>query len=156
MVVTILQGAKLEQGASARAAIPWLKITMPEHVIHLRRAWTGRFLEADALVERRIDLPIVWGAEPIPERIARGFHKPPFNPNCESLFLHLESIAGLESVRINNREIETDRNARGRFELSLVEIHSGRNLIELAIDPRALSDRTSPWGFISLVIRTEA
>ena len=132
---------------------------MPEHLIRLRGGWerlgaaTGR---------SRAGSRSPWSRPPsAPQqaRLARWFQTPPLDPRRETLWLRLDSVPGLVSVSLNDREIA--RRPFPAFPLIL-------DLVGDACRPGTGSPSTSsfpsrpdvpaalfPWGEVALLIRAD-
>lgn len=124
--------------------------TMPEHLIRLRAAWEAE--EADPTDgTRRVDLPASWSSGP--SRLRRFFRPPPLDPALEALTLRLERVPGLESVRLNGRELARPGPGVERLEILLEADLPARNLLELALGPAARAAPAEGWGAVALVIR---
>ena len=135
---------------------------MPEHLIRLRGAWLaldphdGDAGDGSAGADdqgRRINLPITWPAGTHdPVRLVRSFGPPPFDPDHESLILRLEAIDGLESARLNGREIARPSPGTTRLDIPLTGPLPRRNVLILDLTPPVPRQGPAPWGAIALVI----
>ena len=129
---------------------------MSEHLIRLRKGWES--IDLDSLDPRpeRITLPLPAGWRSARRlRLTRRFGCPPLNPDIESLWLRLESVPGLASLRLNGRDIPLGPYAHGTIDIRLAELRP-RN--ELALDLSAPGDPagdSTAWGEIALLIRSE-
>lgn len=129
---------------------------MPEHLIHLRRAWEGRFVEGGAEVVRRVDLPTSWPMElSAPFLLSRSFRRPPIEPDRERLSLRLGSVLGLISIQWNGRELARPMVGTTNLELALEGPIPARNLLTLEVDPTESTGSEMPWGTIALVIQSD-
>ncbi|MEO6811185.1 MAG: hypothetical protein ABI353_18915 [Isosphaeraceae bacterium] len=128
---------------------------MSEHLIHLRRAWEGTFVEGGAKVVRRVDLPASWPADlSTPFLLSRAFQRPPIEPDRERLLLRFASVSGLISVHWNGQELARPMIGTADLELALERPIPARNLLALEVDPAGFNGLGIPWGTIALVIRS--
>ncbi len=121
---------------------------MPDHLIHLRRAWT-----AEGGGPARVDLPTTWGDGAIPSRLVRSFQGPRLAHGLESLWLRLESVAGLRFALLNGDDLGPIPESDGRWEVAIPAWKKSGNRLELGVDP-ADTPRGESWGKIALVIRS--
>ena len=131
---------------------------MGEHAIRLRGGW--EWLEvphADGSnVAQPASLPLTWPS-PLPPRVrlTRRFGAPRIDESKESLWLRLEHVGGLESIRLNGQSLDFDRDAR-RLEI-LLDARApllSRNQLELEAIPQEQGDGSSePWGNVALVVQ---
>ena len=101
--------ARREHGPS----VSWTPIRRPsrsarmsEHLIRLRKGWELEDLDSPDHRPQRVSLPLEagWaGARRL--RLTRRFGCPPLNPGSESLWLRLESVLGLASLRLNDLDL---------------------------------------------------
>jgi len=126
-----------------------------EHAIRLRGGW--EWLEVphagESNVAHPVSLPLNWPF-PLPPRVrlTRRFGAPRIDESTETLWLRLEHVGGLESIRLNGQSLEFDRNAR-RLEVPLVALLS-RNQLELEAIPQVQGDGfNEPWGNVALVVQ---
>ena len=126
---------------------------MYEHLIRLRGAWDWH---PGAGGPGRVALPTRWAADVrSPFRLSRRFHRPPIDPDRETLALRMESVAGLGVVRLNGRELARPAGGVSDLTLTLEGSLPGTNLLELEVDPAAWGEAglgDSPWGRIALVV----
>ncbi len=122
---------------------------MPEHLIHLRKAWLEHMSGSEP---RRRDLPLA-SAPTHPLRLSRSFGRPPITIPTESLWLRLRNVPGLHSVRLNDQPLALDPVETHCFEIPLPPEIPVRNRIELEIAGVGQPSR-SEWGRISLVVRS--
>jgi hypothetical protein len=127
-----------------------------EHLIHLRRAWEGTFVEDGVKVVRRVDLPTTWPLESrAPFVLSRAFQRPRIEPDRERLSLRLASVSGLISVQWNGRELARPTIGTTGLELALEGPIPARNLLVLEVDPAGISDSGTDWGTVALVIQSD-
>lgn len=129
---------------------------MSEHWIRLRKGW--ELIDLDSLDARpeRITLPLRagWGSAHR-LRLVRRFGCPPLDPLVESLWLRLESVAGLTSLQLNGCDLPLGQDVQGRIEIRLTDLRPRYELaLELSTAAAPLRDRTG-WGEIALLIRSE-
>jgi len=131
-----------------------------EHVIRLRKGWES--IDLDSLDPRpvRITLPLraEWRSDRR-LRLTRRFGCPPWNPRTESLWLRLESVAGLASLRLNGIDLPlVGQDSLGAIDIRLAELRP-RNELALEISgadaPAAPPGASTAWGEIALLIRSE-
>ena len=127
---------------------------MPEHLIHLRRAWEGHFPQAGGAVSvHRVSLPTNWPLGLVrPFRLIRSFQAPPIDADRESLRLILTNVWGLVSVRLNGDEVARPDRVESELAVSLERPLPRRNLLELEVDPLAWPVQPPTWGHIALAI----
>jgi hypothetical protein len=134
---------------------------MTEHPIRLRGAWALATPDRpDDVLPRYVSLPVSWPESlGSPVSLVRRFQRPPVDPARERIFLRMESVLGLLSVRLNGEEIARPGPGGEALELEVGGRlrRGGGNELALEVDPRPARDRSpnGPWGAIALVIRRE-
>ena len=131
---------------------------MSEHLIRLRKGWESIDLDSPDPRPERITLPLPmgWGSGRR-LRLTRRFGCPPLNPHGESLWLRLESVAGLASLRLNGRDLPLGQDSHGTIDIRLAELRP-RNELALELSgaaPAAPPGDSTTWGEIALLIRSE-
>lgn len=131
---------------------------MPEHLIRLRKGWESIDLDATDPLPERITLPLScgWGS-PRRLRLTRRFGRPPLDPRIESLWLRLDCVPGLDSLRLNDRDMTFGPGVEGPIEIPLAELPD-RNELVLEISgatvPSMEPGAIATWGEIALLIRS--
>jgi hypothetical protein len=133
---------------------------MSEHLIRLRKGWELEDLDSPDHRPQRVSLPLEagWaGARRL--RLTRRFGCPPLNPGSESLWLRLESVSGLASLRLNDRDLSPGPGVHVVVDIRLAELPA-RNVLALELSSAAaLSDAqrcgSLACGEIALLIRQE-
>lgn len=133
---------------------------MSDHWIRLRGGWEWRSAGTDADHPQRLTLPHRWPAA-VDGRIvlSRSFQAPTLNPFSEQLLLHLDDVAGLRAVRLNDRLIASPAAETSSLVVPLGVLASRRNLLTLETDlaaGRVPRPEDQPWGSVALVIRNVA
>lgn len=122
---------------------------MPEHLIHLRRAWTEHL---DGGLVQRLDLPL--GSPPDRSlSLSRRFGRPPREPASDSLLLRITQAPGLLNLRLNGCVLLEGPLDDRPLDIPLPPDLPARNLLELDVDAEA-AGRTRDWGQIALVVRS--
>jgi hypothetical protein len=133
---------------------------MKEHVIRLRNGWESMALDSPDSPSQRVTLPLAAGREGASRLLlTRRFGCPALNPGRESLWLRLESFAGLASLRLNGRELTLGPDAHDAIEIPLERLPA-RNLLALELSNALLPPDGSrgdhvACGEIALLIRME-
>ena len=130
---------------------------MSVHLIRLRKGWES--IDLDSLDPRpeRITLPLPAGWRSARRlRLTRRFGCPPLNPDIESLWLRLESVSGLASLRLNGRDLPVGPCFHGTIDIPLVELPARNELaLELSAAAGDPAGDSTAWGEIALLIRSE-
>ena len=105
---------------------------MSEHLIRLRKGWELIDLDSPDLRPAPITLPLPagWGAARR-LRLTRRFGCPPLSLQGESLWLRLESVPGLASLRLNGHDLPLGPYFQGTIDIRLADLLA-RN--ELALE----------------------
>jgi len=153
-----LDHSKPEGPGSQAASRPSRSSRVSEHLIRLRKGWESIDLDSpDPRPERiTLPLPVGWGSGRR-LRLTRRFGCPPLNPHGESLWLRLESVAGLASLRLNGRDLPLGQDSHGTIDIRLAELRP-RNELALELSgaaPAAPPGDSTTWGEIALLIRSE-
>jgi len=130
-----------------------------EHLIRLRKGWESIDLDSPDSRPVRITLPLPAGWRSTRRlRLTRRFGCPPLNPHTESLWLRLESVAGLAALRLNDRDLPLGQDSQGTIDIRLAELRP-RNELALELSgadaPAAPPGTSTTWGEIALLIRSE-
>ncbi len=128
---------------------------MPDHLIHLRRAWTAHDADGHSL---RLDLPTRTDHLRGISRLVRTFHGPPIDPPSESLLLRLSDVPGLSLVLLDGSALPLPGEDLRDIEFALATELAPRTMhrLELVLDPTRLDVSTAPdrpWGRVGLLIR---
>ena len=118
---------------------------MPEHRIALRLAWDGE----GAGTSRRIDLPATWQAGEVPDRLARGFRRPPRIAHDAEVFLEIAEAPGLTSARLD--ELDLGPILGGATLRFAVPRRIGMLRLVLELDATSVPLGVT-WGHVALVI----
>jgi len=125
-------------------------------LIRFRKGWES--IELDSLDPHpepiTLPLPAGWGSTRR-VRLTRRFGYPPLNPHIESLWLRLESVAGLASLRLNGRDLPLGQDFHGTIEIRLAELRPRNELALELLAAAAPPGDSTVWGEIALLIRSE-
>lgn len=118
---------------------------MPEHPIHLRRAWDSPL--------GRIDLPANWIGRRVPGRLTRKFNAPPIDPSRERVVLVLEGMPGLRRAALNGRDLGPPPDDGAAWEVPADGLSPSGNVLDLELEPDEAGS-ASGWGRVALVVRS--
>lgn len=103
-------------------------------------------------VTYRVDLPIIWLADAVPERLIRRFQRPTGLGADDILSLEFGSAPGLLALTLNGIELGFITDAQ-RWTFAIPDRTSSTFELELRLDPT--SPRTGEeWGRIAIVIES--
>ena len=126
---------------------------MPEHRIHLRKAWEAHLPGAENSPPARVELPLETGLAGNPLRLVRRFQRPAIDPDSRArLALLLEHAPGLTAVHLNGQTLWTGlADARTRLLLDWPPDAERRCVLTLEahLDP----EPPNSWGHVAIVIQ---
>lgn len=129
---------------------------MTGHKIRLRGGWEWR--DTASGTSRRVALPLSLAAEATSGvLLVRSFNKPPLDKDKEALWLRLEHVPGLRSVRLNGQEIVQATADSSEYSVPLEHLGPSRNVLVLelgsTVRPAQEADNNA-WGEIALIVRS--
>jgi hypothetical protein len=141
---------------AASLLMPWRSARVSEHLIRLRKGWEAIDLESPDPRPERIALPLPVGwISGRRLRLTRRFGSPTLVSINESLWLRLESVAGLAALRLNGRDIPVGPHLDGTSHIRLLELPPRNELSLELCGVAALAAEPTLWGEIALLIRSE-
>lgn len=128
---------------------------LTEHLIRLRGGWECGTSPPGSSPARRLSLPVQWTThETGVLTLTRRFGRPAIDHDRESLWLRLDQVAGLCSLRLNGQPLAQISPIASDYAIPLPALLD-RNQLDLEVDvPAAASAAASgaEWGVISLVV----
>lgn len=129
---------------------------MTGHTIRLRGAWEWR--DPASGVSRRVALPLSLPPEGVPGvLLIRPFNRPPVDPATESIWLQLQRVPGLRSIRLNGEEIARPQVGESEHAVPLDQVQPARNVLVLELGTLARQEPAGDdpaWGEVALVIKS--